>query len=366
MLCYMEARNVSHILNADCRFIFFPRTHAAMVQAWLQERDMKAILVSPLDARFPREDVPRFPYEKTLEQAEWDPFVVLHTGGSTVAKRKALVTDQIQMVLTTGSITGDPTISLSSLMGEKPNPTTIEEIVEGHPEVRGALLVMLSNPDKALPRAGNRMIQRATAVTLYKEIDTLYEKQHRFSEKELPGINVQSGNAPIDSIRDVFRTRLGAEGLEPDNDFFSGGVDSLQVIGATQLLKSGLKATSFHRGAAAMATRVIYSNPTPRRLAQHILSVVRNEGEAAPGDEEKDEFQSIETLLRKYTSDLPQPANGRPDPADEGQTVILTGSTGMLGSYMLDLLVRNRSVKKVICFNRATMAGRGGKLRASS
>ncbi|RYP91175.1 hypothetical protein DL770_002704 [Monosporascus sp. CRB-9-2] len=590
----------------DCRFICFPRTHGAMVQPWLQERDMKAILVSPLEGWFPREDAPPFPYKKTFEEAEWDPFLVLHTSGSTgipkpiicrqgmiaisdafhylpewqgakpwlqvwteKSKRQfipmplyhaagiylfmssvvywglpaalgmgnqPLSTDQVVQGLDNADVesTALPPVILEEMsrdpeqvralarlnivafaggnlakaagdrffpfplylrsdpeiwqyfiinpevfgcdwrpdeggdgayrlvikrQGEKPglqgffytfpdtdeydtkdlykphpdlpnywlyygrsdniivfsngeklNPITIEGIVEGHPEIRGALvvgsnrfqpalilepvrhpaddgearelldsvwpvvvqanketvthgqisreLVVLSNPDKAFPRAGKGTIQRAAAVRLYKdEINTLYEKQGRFSEAEAPRINVESEDALINSIRDVFRIRPGAEGLEPDNDFFSGGVDSLQVISATRLLKSGLGAAGFHVGAAAMATRVIYSNPTPRRLAQYILSIVRNEGEVAPGGEEGHELQAMETLWRKYTSDLPRPANGRPDPIDEGQTVILTGSTGMLGSYMLDLLVRNSSVQKVICLNRADDGG---------
>ncbi|RYO76165.1 hypothetical protein DL763_010730 [Monosporascus cannonballus] len=228
--------------------------------------------------------------------------------------------------------------------GEKLNPITIEEIVESHPQIRRALVVgsnrfqpaliletarhpagdwearELFNNTRLFPRAGNGTIQRAAAVRLYKdEIDTLYEQQGRFSDAEAPGINVESEDALIDSIPNVFRTRPGGEGLEPDNDFFSGGVDSLQVIGAARLLKSGLEAAGFHVGEAAMSTRVIYSNPTPRRLA-HTRAT-------CPGRQ------------------------------TEGQTVILTGSTGMLGSYMLDLLVRNPSVKKVICLNRADDGG---------
>ena len=37
----------------------------------------------------------------------------------------------------------------------------------------------------------------------------------------------------------------------------------------------------------------------------------------------------------------------------EAVTVILTGSTGSLGSYLLDSLLKQRHVKKVYCLNRA-------------
>lgn len=54
-----------------------------MVQPWLQERDMKAVEVASFEAWFPEEEVPHVPYEKTFEEAEWDPLCVLHTSGST-------------------------------------------------------------------------------------------------------------------------------------------------------------------------------------------------------------------------------------------------------------------------------------------
>lgn len=44
---------------------------------------MKAIEVGPSDAWFPKDGVQPFPYKKSFEEAEWDPFAVLHTSGST-------------------------------------------------------------------------------------------------------------------------------------------------------------------------------------------------------------------------------------------------------------------------------------------
>ena len=62
-------------------------------------------------------------------------------------------------------------------------------------------------------------------------------------------------------------------------------------------------------------------------------------------------------LLEKYTRDLHGGAPGRPDAAGEGQTVVLTGSTGALGSYLLDVLVRSPRVRAVVCLNRAADGG---------
>lgn len=69
--------------KTDCQFLAFAKPLRGLVRPWLQEREMKAIEVDPVETWFPEQDVEPFPYEKTFEQAEWDPLVVLHTSGST-------------------------------------------------------------------------------------------------------------------------------------------------------------------------------------------------------------------------------------------------------------------------------------------
>lgn len=131
----------------------------------------------------------------------------------------------------------------------------------------------------------------------------------------------------------------------------------MQVISASRLLRAGLEAAGYHIDAETVAARVIYGNPTAERLAKYILSRVRQGGVSAPADEGEYEVESTRALWQKYTSHLPQAKPGRPNPSDENQTVVLTGSTGMLGSYMLDLMIRNPAVKRIICLNRADDGG---------
>lgn len=69
--------------QTHCHTIWFDTSFRNVVQPWLQERDMGAIMVSAADQWFSESKVPHFPYDKTFEEAKWDPFVVLHTSGST-------------------------------------------------------------------------------------------------------------------------------------------------------------------------------------------------------------------------------------------------------------------------------------------
>lgn len=66
----------------NCNILVFDQSYKATVQPWLHEREMTAILALPADEWFPA-DQEDFPYNKTFEEAEWDPLMVLHTSGST-------------------------------------------------------------------------------------------------------------------------------------------------------------------------------------------------------------------------------------------------------------------------------------------
>jgi thioester reductase-like protein len=132
------------------------------------------------------------------------------------------------------------------------------------------------------------------------------------------------------------------------------GLDSMQVINASRLLRAGLEAAGVRVDASVLATRVIYGHPTPRRLGEYLYSVVNKQGQDATTGEVHDEGHAMEALLEKHTRDMPRaPPNPKPAPADENQVIIITGTTGALGSYMLDLALRSPRVKKVIALNRS-------------
>ncbi|KAI2625808.1 acetyl-CoA synthetase-like protein [Hypoxylon sp. NC1633] len=288
--------------------------------------------------------------------------------------------------------------------GEKLNPVSIEAEIEQHPLVKGALVIgagrfqaallvepheypqgdkeaqhfiesiwpsveransetvahgqidrqfiLLTSPEKPLPRGGKGIIQRGNSLKLYQnEITQLYENGGFMSNADIDPFNTGSEEALMESIKQALQSRLGAKGkaIDLETDFFSAGIDSLQVINATRVLRAGLEAAGHH---VDVTTRIIYNNPTIRRLASFFYSVVRGEVQLTPDGNEQD-LHTMEALWKKYTECLPAAKEGRQDPLDENQTVLLTGSTGSLGSYLLDLLIKSPAVKTVVCLNRS-------------
>ncbi|KAG4224204.1 hypothetical protein PC116_g27338, partial [Phytophthora cactorum] len=289
--------------------------------------------------------------------------------------------------------------------GEKLNPVTIEEIVTSHPELKGALVVgqdyfqpalileahkhpqseqeekelidrvwlliahankesvahgrierdfiMFTKPEKPFPRAGKGTIQRGLAVKLYHdEIDELYKKVESEQQANAPSLDVSSEDALIESIKQLFTSRLETPELAPDADFFSAGIDSLQVINASRLLIAGLKAAGVNIDHIALSPRVIYSNPNFKTLTSYIYSLVQSGG-ANTTNEAEQAVQTMKAQFEKYTKDLPVANTNKPAPLDKDQTVIVTGTTGALGSYLLHFLIGDSKVKKVVCLNRS-------------
>ncbi|KAK1992606.1 thioester reductase domain-containing protein [Colletotrichum falcatum] len=314
--------------------------------------------------------------------------------------------------------------------GEKLNPVTIEDAVAGHPLVKGALVagsmrfqpllvlepaeplasededeaeaerlfvdavwplvaraneetvahgrigrafVGVTRPGKPLPRAGKGTVLRPMALKLYAdEIDEWYRRAEDGAGGSLSAdLDLGSQEALIGSIERLFRQTLGSRPLSADSDFFSVGIDSMQVINAARLLRKGLEAAGAAVPADAVAARVIYANPTPRRLAAYLMGRVGGSRDAAAngngnGDAASHDIRAMEAQLAKYTSDLP-PRNpaGKPAPADRGQTVLVTGTTGGLGSYLLDLMESNPAVGRIVCLNRGE-DGAARQARASA
>lgn len=293
--------------------------------------------------------------------------------------------------------------------GEKLNPVTIEEIVTDHSALKGALvvgsmrfqaaliiepktypqtedekkqlldsvwplvetaneetvqhgriardMVFLCNPEKPFLRAGKGTVQRALTVKLYEEdINKMYEEKQGGRDAELK-VDIASEETLATSIVEIMRTHLAAEKLELDVDFFAAGIDSLGVMNAAKLLRAALQHSGRAVDAKALAPRVIYTNSTPRRLASYLFNNVLGSN-ATTQSEEEQQLEAMRVLIKKYTSDIIKAKPNRLEPRNDNQVVLLTGSTGMLGSYMLDILARNPHVAKVVCLNRAADGGR--------
>lgn len=297
--------------------------------------------------------------------------------------------------------------------GEKLNPTTIEGAVAGHPGVLGtqvvgagqfhaALLIepaqrpaneqekqkfldgvwpviekanvetvahgrilrdyiFLSDPARPFPRAGKGTIQRAMATKLYADdIRRIFESSSDTNGASAAAVELDfsTETALADGIRILVQQTLKLPALGVDDDFFAVGVDSLQVLQLARVLNASVKQT--------VEGRSIYSHPTIAKLSSFINSLAGSSSNGiAATSTVADTLALCSALVKKYTQNLPSPISDKALPAATNQTIIITGTTGALGCYLLDLALANQDITKIICFNRTSDA-RERQIAASS
>ncbi|KAI0120267.1 hypothetical protein F4776DRAFT_633434 [Hypoxylon sp. NC0597] len=253
----------------------------------------------------------------------------------------------------------------SSLLVEAVNPPTTEEEKEElleaiWPSVQAANkespshgrihrnMIAFTTTDKPMLRAGKGTVQRKMTVDLYAlELDALYQAS------ELPAN--ESISAAIngrDSVQDTVKNIVAAStdvditSLPLNADLFELGLDSLQVTAIARELNRFL---SMHKKPPSLETRTVYSNPSVSTLTAVISALV--EGRAPLERGESDE-QKMQKLYELYAANMPissRPAQQKPA---DGHVILLTGSTGSLGSYILDSLQKDSSVRRIYCLNR--------------
>jgi thioester reductase-like protein len=202
--------------------------------------------------------------------------------------------------------------------------------------------IIFTNPDKPLPRAGKGTVQRKLALHLYQtELDGLYQDPTDGpGSKEKPLLNTAQ-DLPS-TIRTCVANLEGLQSVSPTDNFFEMGMDSLGVISLARALNSAFKARTLN--CKPVSESMIYAHPTIDSLA------------LALGQSGIAENQSHEAMQRQYdTYSLDLPIVARPPThKTEEKTFLLTGSTGSLGSYILESILSADQTCKVYCLNRGS------------
>lgn len=129
-----------------------------------------------------------------------------------------------------------------------------------------------------------------------------------------------------------------------------------RIIGA---LRSSSDANA--QGAAqGLPQNVIFSHPTLSSLAETLSSLVLSD-KCADTDLIASAKVAIEEMIKKYSTKqdhLSQHlSSSNTNDSRTGVVVLLTGSTGGLGSFLLESLLKDTSVTKVYAYNRPSRGG---------
>lgn len=222
-------------------------------------------------------------------------------------------------------------------------------------------MILIASPDKPLPCTDKGTVKRKSALDLYEhEISDLYRTSHEESlstAKQIPLptiLNVSSLVICFGSlIRGVTGKHLGA-----DDNVFEHGVDSLSAISIRNALLTALRGdTRTSPFISNLPQNFIFSHATGRMMGEGILRLMEI---SSPFENDQQEVlvhaAMIEDMVQKYASEFPVDVTDehyiKPIYKKDGEVIVLTGSTGSLGTYLLQTLIADPSVTQVYAFNR--------------
>lgn len=209
-------------------------------------------------------------------------------------------------------------------------------------------MVTFTTAEKPMLRAGKGTVQRKLSTDMYAaELNALYEDegaQSAFGAGSNPNVSVE------DAVRGAISasTTIDSILLEPSADLFQLGLDSLQVTVVTRYLNDFIRARN---GAESIATRTVYANPTVAKLTSSISALL---GNATPAEAALSPEERMKDIYAQLVSDLPISARKAQAGPSNNLVILLTGSTGSTGSYILNSLVKDPRVGRVYCLNRGT------------
>lgn len=242
------------------------------------------------------------------------------------------------------------TTSEQAALVEKIWPTVQEAnaVVPAHARVEKALILVVDRP---MIRSGKGTIQRAASVQQYSaSIETLYLNADVTADGDEEASWSSTDAAAVASlIRDSASAIVG-KSIPDESSFFDYGMDSLMALQILRRLRRGL-----HRSDLALST--IYSNPSVAQLSKAINTQKDDSGGA---DSDALLVQPIFDTYRALVEQIPKPetSSGGAEQGAAPVTAVLTGSTGTVGTFLLQALLDRPGIDHVFCLNRSVDGGR--------
>jgi thioester reductase-like protein len=144
----------------------------------------------------------------------------------------------------------------------------------------------------------------------------------------------------ISSLTDITKHDVNA-----DTNLFDLGVDSACVVTIVNAINNHFLKLGIP---AALRSRTVYASPSVRALAATIHALSQYRDPTLVKDNDRSKMQSLYDLHTKNLPCLSKELRQTP----QQQVVILTGSTGYLGSYILDALRRDiPHLSRIICLD---------------
>ena len=206
--------------------------------------------------------------------------------------------------------------------------------------------IIFTRFEKPVLRAAKGTVQRKATLMRYQdEIDIVCDLP------DLPkGLPRGLVSGPED-LHNYLRRIVAAivplkEDLTDDADLFELGLESLQAIALSKQINAYLK--RYMPNTQHVSAEIVYAHSSLAELEKSLADIGRSAAPSIDVDKMQDVFEESVTNLPS--------ANDNKRASGQSFVVLLTGSTGSLGSYILSSLASNPDVEMIYCLNRGENA----------
>ncbi|EED20986.1 NRPS-like enzyme, putative [Talaromyces stipitatus ATCC 10500] len=221
-------------------------------------------------------------------------------------------------------------------------------------------MIFIAKDDKPFIRAGKGTVVRKLTLEAYQEeLNNLFRGSPKQPVQPVQSFLLKPTAFRLDDvkalIRSIIENVLDGVAVDDSSNLYTQGLDSVKSLETVTQLKAALESLNLGKPSTWITLEMIYTYSSINELATVLLSWL-NEGTYP---ENIDRVSRTRDLLSHYEQSLPVGSSA----LESGETnfqeqmnVVLIGSTGYLGQYMLLLLAQDPRIGRIICLNRSATA----------
>ncbi|KAI1145783.1 hypothetical protein F4825DRAFT_442844 [Nemania diffusa] len=230
----------------------------------------------------------------------------------------------------------------------------INPLLDSHAQISSKHSIIILPAGKKIPRSDKGSVMRREVTEVFSvEIDAAYSA--------LEWSDSNDGACPPDpdnmeawistAVKSVLSRGYDKNSwaIGPDDDFFEFGMDSIQAVRLARSLGAALRQAQLPIAKAPerLTAGFIYLYPSIRQLAAAFTNILDDEAEPAPVRRDVDGH--LRVMLDKFLGQLSSISLKATAVVPPRSVVLLTGSTGTIGTHTVAQLARDPSVKQIIC-----------------
>ncbi|EJC99755.1 acetyl-CoA synthetase-like protein [Fomitiporia mediterranea MF3/22] len=216
-------------------------------------------------------------------------------------------------------------------------------------------MIIVTSPEKPFEYTPKRTLRRQRILDAYAvEIDAVYAAVEESAQTDIGTPKDWSESSVLEFVRNVVAHTMktqkrNVQTFGDEADLFEYGLDSLQATWIRNTIMRALR-ESHTKLVHKISANFVYEHPTIAGLARYISSMVAGH-EISEAESREARKKELLQLVNKFTQSFPGfTASTRKN--QRGHIVLLTGSTGSLGSSLLARLLQSDSVAVVYALSR--------------